>query len=222
MGHKEEAKAANKRAREMFEALVEQFPAAPEYRFQLVETHIMVDPWEEDPSSLPQTEKHLRQAQTLIDQLTAESPEKTVYIQAQVHVHAKLGATLQRLKHHDEAIECYRRAIAFGGELIDRLPENVRARIDRSLVREALARLLVEQGKSDQARTLLDGAAEDLLHLAAANATRQTKVFILPDRFESLADAFTAIGETERAAELMGRVEAARTERPNDSAGPPP
>jgi len=92
MGHTEEAKTANAHALKMFEELVEQFPGVAEYRFQLVETYVMADPWADEPSSLASTEQQLRQAQGLIDQLAVESPDNSDYIQAQVLVQAKLGA----------------------------------------------------------------------------------------------------------------------------------
>ena len=57
-------------------------------------------------------EKRLRRAGVLIDQLIAESPDDADYAHAAIHVQAKLGMTLQRLKRIEEAEACYRRAIA--------------------------------------------------------------------------------------------------------------
>jgi tetratricopeptide (TPR) repeat protein len=136
----------------------------------------------------------------LIDQLAAESPENLDDTQAQVHVHAKLGVVLQRLKRPGDAEARYRKAIALGGSLIERSPRPARARFDRADVEEILARLQLERGQRDEARSLLDAAAADLQFLV----TGIQRALPLEDRFESLAEVYRQLGETERA-EDMGR-----------------
>jgi len=90
------------------------------------------------------------------------------------------------------------------------------------MVREDLARLLLEQGQRDQARLLIDAAAADLIHLATANSMRPSRVFLPADRFESLAEVFTKLGATDRAADMIRWAQEASAPRPDDSPEPPP
>ena len=184
----------------MFEDLVERYPRVAEYRSKLVEIAIMTDPWSVEPSTLSPLELQLRRARELVDQLAGEMPENLDYVQSQIHVHAKLGAVLQRLDRPNEAESSYRRAIDFAGDLMKRSPTPVRATIDRADVREALARLNLEGGQRDQARRLLEAAVADLRSLEGSRHLSP----LLSERYESLAEDFGKLGETERAETIAG------------------
>jgi predicted Ser/Thr protein kinase/tetratricopeptide (TPR) repeat protein len=199
-GRPEEASRAVARAVEMFESLVRRYPGAAQYRSKLVEIAIMTDPWSVDASALVPLERQLRRARELVDQLAAEKPENLDYVQSQIHVHAKLGAVLQRLDRSGEAESSYRRAIEFAGDLMKRSPTPVRATIDRADVREALASLVLVGGARDQARTLLAEAVADLRSL---EGTRHISP-LLSERYESLAEDFRKLGETEQAETIAG------------------
>jgi tetratricopeptide (TPR) repeat protein/tRNA A-37 threonylcarbamoyl transferase component Bud32 len=201
LGRDREADGAYGRAIAMFEELVALHPDVPEYRFKLVDTYDMVDPWSAPSGSLETLKGRLDRARMLIDQLVVESPENTEYALTQLHVHAKLGAASRRLGQTAEAVASYRRAIALAGDLIGRLSETGRPRLDRAITREALALLELEGGRGDAARALLDGAAEDLRSLGANGRGGQAP----PERFESLAEAYRRLGDTERAEELTRR-----------------
>jgi serine/threonine protein kinase len=206
LGRDEEAERAYTRAIAMFENLIARYPNVPEYRFKLVETCDMADPWSADPSTLDRLEPRLRRALALIDQLASGSPENAEYAQAQQHVQAKLGATLQLLDRDSEAEACYRRAIALQGELIERRPRTSRPSFDRPLMdrattRETLAILQLERGRKDEARALLDAAAADLQTLAES----ETMTPPLASHFENLARAYERLGETPQAEEMTRR-----------------
>jgi tetratricopeptide (TPR) repeat protein len=220
LGRGDEALAANARALAMIQKLNAEFPEVAEYRFQLVETYIMADPWSEDASSLGHTEQQLRQAETLILRLVARSPENAEYLQAQVLVQAKLGAVLERLKHLDDADACYRNAIAAATKILDHGPRVTRARLDRSAVQEALARLQLERGQTADAQKVLDGAAADLRVLAAIRAGGGGRAFTHAERFEGVAEVYTRLGQLESAAEMARLAHA--NGPPLGQSGPPP
>ncbi len=201
LGRDDEAEASYAHAIQMFEDLIAGSPSVAEYRFKLVETCDMADPWTADASSLERLEKRLRRATGLIDQLVVESPKNLEYILARIHVHAKLGAVLHRLKRLDEAEACYRQAITIEGETIGMVLTD-RPQIDRATTREALAMLQIERGKRDEARTLLEEAAADLESLTTSGGHIPPP---LNSRYKSLAEAFESLGETDRAQEMTKR-----------------
>jgi tetratricopeptide (TPR) repeat protein len=198
LGRDSEAEDAYARAIAIFEELVKQHPDVPEYRYKLVDTYDMADPWSADPSALERLEQRFRRAQALIDQLVAESPDDLQYAQTRVHVLSKLGVVLQHLNRAGDAATCYRQAIAVEGESIERWPSNGRLCMDRAVTRQALALLLLERGGRDEALTLLDAAAADLKAIVTSQMMRPPP----PERFESLAEVFQRLGEPQRAEEL--------------------
>jgi eukaryotic-like serine/threonine-protein kinase len=221
MGRDEEAARAISRAGDMLEDLIARFPGDAEYRSRLVEIAIMAKPWTADPSSLDRLEGRLHRAREVADGLASEAPENLDYIQSQLFAHAKLGAVLQRKGRADEAEGCYRRAIGLTESLIERAPENARARIDRADIREALAMLLFERGRRDQrdqARSLLDAAAEELRFVETGRA----RIPPLADRYREMAEDFRQLGETERADEMTRRAEVIEAKRPTPGRNPGP
>ena len=114
-------------------------------------------------------------------------------MQSQIHVYAKLGAVMQRLDRPGDAESAYRRAIEFAGSLMERSSSPARATIDRADVREALALLVLESGRSDVARGLLEGAVGDLRSLQGSRNVWP----MLSERFASLAEGFRKLGDLE-------------------------
>ena len=122
----------------------------------------MTDPWSVESSALAPLQKRLERARELVDRLAAENADNLDYVQSQIHVYAKLGAVMQRLGRPGEAEAAYGRAIDFAGFLMERSTNPARATVDRADVREALALLVLEGGRRDTARALLEGAVSDL------------------------------------------------------------
>jgi serine/threonine protein kinase/tetratricopeptide (TPR) repeat protein len=217
LGRRAEAEYAYARAIGILEELVARYPDAAEYRFKLVETYDVADPWSAAQSSLPGMEQRLRRASSLIDQLANEAPANVDYAHAQIHVHAKLGMDLQRLQRSEEAETCYRRAIAFEGALLDRAPRDGRARYDRATTRHALATLLLSIDRIDEAKRALDLAAHELQTLATSDTSRRPP----PDLFDRLADTFRDLGEIDRAEEMDRAADQLLTAEPPDFPNPP-
>jgi hypothetical protein len=67
LGKHKEGEEAHARAIAMFEELVDQFPAERDYRYRLVETYILVDPWLAPESALASIEQQLQRAKVLAD-----------------------------------------------------------------------------------------------------------------------------------------------------------
>jgi serine/threonine protein kinase/tetratricopeptide (TPR) repeat protein len=218
LGREAEAEVAYARAIAMFEELVARDPASPEFRFRLVETYDMADPWTAPPSSLERLDRRLVRAATLIDQLVAESPGNVEYGLARIHVLAKLGVVAQLLKRADDAEARYRRAIAVESEFLGRRPRDARGLLDRATTRQALAILQLDRGRRDEARALLDAAVADLDNLATFDRGHPMS----SDRLERLAKSFQALGATDRAEELMRRAAQARDRHGPPGEGPPP
>jgi serine/threonine protein kinase len=195
-----EAEEAMARAADMFEGLLKRNPSAVEYRLKLVEIAIMTDPWSAQATALEPLERRLRHAREIVDGLATESPDNLDYVQSQIHVHAKLGAVMQRLDHPDQAESSYRFAIERAGWLMQHSSTPTRATIDRADVREALALLALERGRSDEAASLLDGAVADLRSLQGSRNVGP----LLSERYETLADGFRKLGESERAETVAG------------------
>ena len=206
LGRLPEAVRASARSIDLLERLIAQYAGIAAYRAQIVEISIMADPWSADAAALPRLEQRLRRAQVLIDQLATESPANLVYVQSQIHVHAKLGAVLQRQNRPDEAEAYFRRAIGITDSLLESHPTNRRARMDRADLHEALGELQFDRGQRAEALALLDEAFADLRMLEPETVPSPP----VTDRLENLAAAFQRIGAPERADELEAWVAKAR------------
>ena len=91
-------------------------------------------------------------------------------------------------------------------------------RIDRADIREALAMLQFERGRREQARSLLDAAAEDL------RSVESDVPRFVPhaERYRKLAEDFRQLGETERAEEMARRADAIDSQPPTPGRNPGP
>jgi len=185
----------------------------------------MAEPWSADFSALERLESRFWRARAIIDGLDADSPKNLNVTQAQIHVYAKLGVVLQRRSQMDEAETCYRRAIAITTTLVERTPTNDRARVDRMDIREELAMLQFERGLRDEARSILNAAADDLRSLDTSmeknSSIADRYAAMIADRYTILAADFQRFGETERGDELAREADEirARSKSPGRDGG---
>jgi serine/threonine protein kinase/tetratricopeptide (TPR) repeat protein len=198
LGFGAEAEEAYARAIGMFEDLVASDRALPEYRYKLVQTYDIADPWTAEASSLPGLEKRLRRAGVLIDRLATESPTDAEYAHTRIHVQAKLGMTLQRLKQLDEAEACYLRALRLEEAQLEQAPADGRTAFDRATTRHALATLLLARGRKHEAILQLKTAADEIEALVKNDRSQVPP----PGVFERLGEALEDIGESDRAQEM--------------------
>ena len=218
-GRNAEAVAAFERAIAMLEDLVDRFPADVENRYRLAECDLMADPWTVDPGALGTVARRLERAVAIADALRGEEPGDLRYLQLAVLSRIKLGAALQRSGDPGRAAPRYREAIDLGDRLIREAPEQRwRPLLDRADAREALAWLLIEGGRPEEARSLLDDAVEDLDALEPDVRSRAPAI----DRLRLLADDYRRLGDVARAEDLDRRADDVRLAPPRPGSGPGP
>ena len=218
LGREADAEAAYAKAITMFEELVARYPGEAGYRYRLLQTYDMSDPWSASLLSLERMAQRLERARTIGDQLVAEVPGKLEYVQTQIRVQMKLGRVLSRLKRTDKAEMCYRRVIDLISGQVENGPAPEDRLLDRATVREELALLELDRGRREGARTLLEAAAADLQEITQAEHIPPP----LAGRFATLADAFEKLGDQGRAQELSRQAEELRGQPLEEGPGPPP
>ena len=213
-----EADDAFERAIAMLEDLVDRFPSQAESRYRLAETYLMADPWTVAEGRLGTLARRLERAVAIADRLRVEKPDDLRYLQLAVLSRIKHGAALQRSGDPSRAAPRYREAIALGVRLVREATDRWRALMDRADAREALAWLLIEAGRPEEARPLLDRAAEDLDALEPEERSRAPAI----DRLRILAGDYRRLGDAARADELDRAADDAPDDPPRPRPGPGP
>lgn len=198
LGRHADAEAAYARAISMFEALIARNPADPDTRFKLVATCLLSAPWSTSPGAGEPTEQRLLRARDLIAALVQESPDEPGYLKARLEVEAKLGATLQGLGRPKEAEAHYRDGIKLASALIEKSPDFIPWRFDRSAILEALAELEITENRRDEALKTLVEAAADMQTLRSQPELARP----LCDHFEKLSTVYEMLGDLKRAKEM--------------------
>ena len=121
------AQSASKRAEELLEALVEEFPQSPEYRFDLAETYAT---WDEDtdphgPAGEQGFEKRLARARKLLAGLVEQYPNEPVYTVSLAKVEHRLARYSARTDRLEAAIEAYRRMVTLQSSLVRQFPKAI-------------------------------------------------------------------------------------------------
>jgi tetratricopeptide (TPR) repeat protein len=221
LGRAHQAEEAYARAAGKLEGLVAQYPEDPTFRFDLAQTYALADPWSAAPGSLARIEQQLREALRLFAPLPPDLLPPVENTLAQARVQAKRGATFQRLNRSDESEACYRQAIALEESAIEGSRTPQLNRVELAGTRQSLAVLGLERGRREEARSLFDAAAADLLAVAAEDRVIPPVWRILDDRLENLAEAFEELGDRARAdaleaaaARVRARVRSAAPRRP--------
>ncbi len=219
LGRDAEADEAHARATDRFERLVAQYPDDPKYRFELARTYAMDD--QDSPGSITpkRVEEGIRKALTMVQGLADGSPETLEYVMALARWKARLGAALQRLDRPEEAVATYRESIAHDESLLGRIDRPAGVYLILAANRDAMARILLAQGRRDQATDQLNRAAEALEAVARGKPGRRGDGDHLSERFSCLSDSYTALGDSRRAAELADRAVRIRSRGPRDEPG---
>src|SRR5262249_13324418 len=134
---------------------------------------------------------------------------------------SRRGAALKRLNRLEEAESCYHQSIARDESLLGRFPDPVPIRLKLAATREALARLLLELRRRDEALASLDPAPADVRSIAPTAPGLGPAGGPRGERLASLADALASAGEAGRAQELAAWAAKLRTRPPRGPSGPP-
>ena len=228
LGREQEAEEAHGRALRRFETLVARQGADSEYQYDLART-LAIDrdarcvggagAGRAGPAA---GDRHRRTP-------VGRSPEKTAYPAALSRWNAWLAARLKDLGRTEEAAACYRESIARDELLAGRIGDASFVHWFQAENRDRLARLLIQDGRRDEARTVLEQGAADLGAIAADGRPLRGNGHQLAEKLDRLADGFHELGDDRRATELRVRAQAVRdragTHGPNHGrrggSGPP-
>jgi len=217
LGQDDQAEDAIARAIDLFEGLAARSPEDAEIRYKLAQTCSLADPETAPASALGRVEERLGRARTLLEQLASGSPDSIEYAQARVKVAYKLGAVSRRKGLLDRAEASFREAVQLAGSLGARWPGDIRPPLDRAVTREALAQFLIDRGRAEEAKQVLDAIVLDL----RAVPTFPGPGGPVPDRLRAVARMYATLGETGRAEEITRSVDERKEPSPFDDPPPP-
>jgi tetratricopeptide (TPR) repeat protein len=164
----------------------------------------------------------------LVKQLDEESPGTTKYVAALARWNAWLAAALQSLHRPEEAVNAYRESIEHDEWLAEHVSKPAIVRQVLAVNRGALARVLLQLGRRDEAKALLDRASNELEALAGAEPRFPHMDQHRTESLARMAETYQELGETGRAEELNQRVATLRRRHgpgfgpPHDGDGRPP
>jgi tetratricopeptide (TPR) repeat protein len=218
-----EAKASDAHARvtATFERLVTRNSHVPEYRYELARTYALDDQHPAEPTPPEEMEHRLRNALKLVTQLDEESPGTSKYVAALARWKAQLGAVLQSLHRPEEAERSYRESIEHDEWLAGHVSKPALVRQVLAVNRGELARVLLQVGRRDEAKALLDRSSKELEALADEEPSFPHMGWHLTESLARMAETYQELGETGRAEALGKRVAAPRPRR-GPGFGPPP
>ncbi len=211
LGRFDEAEQAHEKSLRRFEALAAAHPDDAGYQLELARTVALDDQPDIDNSQPDRSAAALRQGIGIVERLLEKTPRKPVHAAALARWNGRLGHVLfEKLGRTEEAIACYRASIAQDAWLAEQIPDPWVVRWVVSWNRQKLAVLLIDQGRKDEARPVLDQAAEELEALDAEGMRKRPadgrphhdSGELLAGRFEKLADPYRTLGDTSRAQEL--------------------
>jgi serine/threonine protein kinase len=179
-------------ARNIYTTLAAEFPAVPEYRFQLASSHdglghLFSGLRLSDFGKRAEAETAFRQALAILEKLAADFPAVPVYRSNVAVSHCNLGDLLRDLGKRDEAEAAYRQALAIQEKVVADFPAERRYRLSLAYHHASLGILLEGVGKPGEAEVAYRQAL----------AIREKLVADFPailDYRESLAGSAFALG----------------------------
>jgi serine/threonine protein kinase/tetratricopeptide (TPR) repeat protein len=151
LGRMDQAAAAFVQARDSYEKLAAEFPAAPAYRQDLAQCHNNLGILLQQMGNPPAAEEQHRKALALRDKLAAEFPDVPAYNREWAHSHANLGMLLAGLGKQPEAEEEFRKALGLFEKLAADFPDVPVYRKDLAANRTDLGNVLYGLGNLPEA-----------------------------------------------------------------------
>jgi tRNA A-37 threonylcarbamoyl transferase component Bud32/tetratricopeptide (TPR) repeat protein len=211
MGRDPEAEAANARALERFQSLVDRSEGAPEYRYEMARTLALDGPGA-DFVPAERAEQGLREAIAIVEQLAAQIAEgkQITYAAALSRWNARLASILEERGLTSEAEACYRESIQRDDWLAEHVDDPALVRLFQAKNRDALVRLLTRLGRKDEARSQLEQAAADMQSVTRDGRSLRRAAGPAADRLECLADSYRGLGDEVQAQKLCEQAERIR------------
>jgi len=203
------------RAIEILQQLASDFSEVPAYRYDLSETYAMSAVPDLCPGPAPYAieEQRLRAALEISEQLVAERPNIPAYTVSQVHIRLRFADFLRRRSQSDAAEEQLQTARTLQVALAQRFPDTPTHQVFVAVIEGALARLLRDCGRFDEARTRFEEALA-VLHELPDDWRRPPYVRdVLVATYTGLAGVHRRLGDHAAAAEAARQAEQYRLER---------
>ena len=102
-GELEQAEVAYRRAMQLLEDLVKEFPTVPRHREALARAYNSLALIEKDEGRLADAETHLRLELPLVDRLASDFPDRPEHSRELARTLMNLGNVMSNLNHRDEA-----------------------------------------------------------------------------------------------------------------------
>lgn len=149
----------------LLRALRDEHPTVPDFAFELSETLVDFHVEHLRPEDRPEAEARLDEALKISEALVRDHPQTPAYAAAQVHVYNRLGALLRGRGALKEAEDAHRRALELQTVVAERYPDLPLHQIWRARIAESLSMVLVDQGRTEDAKSVLDAAIAALTPL---------------------------------------------------------
>ncbi|HEY7152592.1 MAG TPA: protein kinase [Gemmataceae bacterium] len=194
----DQASASYRKAAALFEELLAASPADFALRQELVETLLRTDP----RATPAEMEKRLHQALSLAEESIADPFGAAHFTHLTGRIHDRLGSFLHEQDRKPEAEASYRRAVDL---LKSRDREGFSNRwpaFELGHAREELAKLLIEQGRTDEARAVAEEWLADLRKLPRRGPPFRGRRVPPSGQDKGLAALFRQLNAFDRAAEV--------------------
>ena len=152
IGWQDQKIAGRRKALEILEELVADFPTVPEYVQQLATTHTSLgDSLYHATGEVEEAEVHCRKSLVILEELYADFPDVPKDLEALAHSHHWLGAHLLRISELEEAEEHLREALELREQLLAEGPDSAEKRRLLAHIKGYVGALLTTQGKVEEA-----------------------------------------------------------------------
>jgi serine/threonine protein kinase/Flp pilus assembly protein TadD len=194
LGRKTEAATAFRMARDGYAKLSADFPAVPDYRRYLANSHGSLGLLLADLGQWPEAEQQHRQALAIEEKLSNDFPAVPEHRQELARSHNSLGAMLAGLGRRPEAEQQYRQALSIQQKLADDFPAVPEHRQELARSHNNLGAVLTELGKRPEAEQQYQCALVLQQKLADASAAPQYRLELATSRY-NLASLLTELGK---------------------------
>lgn len=169
IGQVEQSLVSSQQAIDTFEVLVTNHPLNSLYQYDLSNqlSSLAIAQWKNE--DYPEALDNGLRAMRLREQLAQRFPEKIKYITRLGRIYQNVSLYYENVENEEESEAYARKSVEVGERVVELQPDSVRYRSDLSRTRSHLANLLVDQGRLDEAETLIQVSWEDALSSYESN-----------------------------------------------------